>query len=164
MKKLIMLLLISTSAFSQGGFSTEGKSIVWERIFPADNANIVPILERYPNLEVTGFSENVFQGNTAEIKNTCQGGSGLMKNNCKFDFVIMVNPDHYVVRISNLKIIEKYGPMQARVMANSCEKYFLDESKLKSDSRTLTDMGCLDSFLTSVFSLSGTSSGALTSN
>ena len=87
-----------------------------------------------------------------------------MKNDCKFDFIIMVNPDYYVVKVTNLKILEKFGPMQARTVANPCEKYFLNKQGLKNDDKTSTDLGCLDSYLSSVFSMSGTAGEALTSN
>lgn len=166
MKNLILTLLVSVSAFAQQGFRTEGQNLVWERTFSAHNADIVAFLNGQPDLKVTTFSENTFEGYSNQMQNRCNGGSALMKNDCKFDFTIMVQPDHYIVRITNLKILEKYGPMQARVVANACEKYFVDGKTVKTDARSQTDLRCLDTFLRSMFSAGsvGTSSGALTSN
>jgi hypothetical protein len=164
MKKLLISLLFSIPALAQDGFRANGSNIVWEKSFPADNANIVALLDRQPNLKVASFMDNVYKGKGDQIKNTCASGSGLMKNDCKFDFIIMVNPDYYVVKVTNLKILEKFGPMQARTVANPCEKYFLNKQGLKSDDKTSTDLGCLDSYLSSVFSMGGTAGEALTSN
>jgi hypothetical protein len=165
MKKIILSLLFSIPALAQSGFSANSGTIVWERSFPAENANIVALLDSQPKLRVGTFMDNVYKGTGDQIKNTCASGSALMKNECKFDFIIVVNPDSYTVRVTNLKILEKFGPMQARVMANPCEKHFIYKSALKSDEKSKTDLSCLDNYLSTVFSMNSlTSSGALTSN
>ncbi len=93
-----------------------------------------------------------------------------MKNPVKFKFVIMTDPYGYVVKVTDLKILEKYGPLQSRTMANSAEKYFIDgdSNELKTDGIWGENLNCLDQFLISVFapqSGSQTSgSSALTSN
>lgn len=153
MKKILITLLFSIPVFAQDGFKAEDNSIVWEKSFTAQNANIVPVLEREPGLEVGGFMDNVFKGYGNNISCNCNEGSGLMKNNLKFEYIIMVNPDYYVVKVKNIKIIEKYGPMQARVIANSFEKYFLDETALRTDAKSQTDINCLNKYLTGIFSL-----------
>lgn len=163
MKKLLFTLLLSTPVFAQDGFRANGPAIVWERSFPADDTNIVALLDKQPNLKVASFMDNMYKGKGIDIQNTCEDGSGLMKNNCKFDFVILVNPDSYVVKVTNLKIIEKFGPMQAKTVANPCEKYLMYNKALKTDDKSSADLNCLDSYLSGVFSVSGTST-ALTSN
>ncbi|RZJ71656.1 MAG: hypothetical protein EOO45_11645 [Flavobacterium sp.] len=166
MKNLVLSLLFCVPVMAQmTSFKSEGETLVWERTFPADNANIVALLEGQPNLKVNSFMDNVYKGTGNEIKNTCDGGSGLTKNDCKFDFIILVNPDHYVVKVKNMKVLEKFGPMQTRTVANRFEKYYMDGSKVKADDRAAADLGCMENFLDSVFSTGITSSGgALTSN
>lgn len=154
MKNLIVLLLSFTTltAVAQNGFKTEAGNLVWERSFTADNTDISGILDRDTNLKVNSFMDNIYKGMAFDIKNTCNGATGLMKNNVKFQFLIMVNPDGYVVKIRDLKFLEKYGPMQARTMANRCEKYFMDGTKVRTDEGTKSEMACVDSFLTALFS------------
>lgn len=152
MKKFILLLLFTLPALAQNGFKTEGNALVWERVFPANNTDITAVLNRDPNLKVASFMDNVYKGIGFDIKNTCEGETALMKSNCKFQFLIMVNPDSYVVKIRDIKFLEKYGPMQARIMANASEKYFMEGSKLKTDATTQGNMACVDRFLTSLFS------------
>lgn len=167
MKKLLITLLFSIPVISlaQSGFHASSGNIVWERTFPADNANIVALLDKQPNLKVATFMDNVYKGSGDQIRNTCESGSGLMKNDCKFDFLIIVNPDSYVVKVTNLKILEKYGPMQARTVANPCEKYYMSDNTLRTDDRANNDLGCLDNYLSSVFSIGSVAgTGALTSN
>ena len=75
-----------------------------------------------------------------------------MRNNCKFDFAVKKDNDNYVVTVTNLKVIEVMGPMQARTIVSRCEKYFVDAAnKVKKDARTQKDMGCMDSFLSGIF-------------
>lgn len=166
MKKLLLTLLFTGAAFAQDGFKSNNGNLVWERTFPADNANIVALLEKEPNLKVGTFMDNVFKGRGNEIKNTCDGGSGLMKNNTKFDFLIIVNPDSYTVKVTNLKFLEKFGPMQTRVVANPSEKYYVYNGAVKNDDKTKGDFNCLDNYLSSVFSSEPvtTTGNALTSN
>ena len=71
MKKLLISLLFSIPALAQDGFRANGSSIVWEKSFPADNANIVALLDRQPNLKVASFMDNVYKGKGDQIKNTC---------------------------------------------------------------------------------------------
>lgn len=164
MKKLFLLFVMSSFATFAQGFQAEGNNLVWEKHFTANNADIVALLEQEPNLNVNSFMDNVYKGTGDEIRNTCQGGSGLMKNNCKFDFLIIVEPDGYIVKVKNIKILEKYGPMQARTRANPCEKYYMDGNTIREGERSTGDLGCLDSYLTSVFSISPTAGSALTLN
>lgn len=156
MKKILLSLLFTLPVLAQDGFDSKDGVLVWERSFPVKNADVTAFLNEEPGLKVITFMDNVFNGEGNEIQVGCEAGSGLLKNNCKFDFSIEILPDRYNVKITNLKIIEKYGPMQARIMANNCEKYFMDESTIKSDNRTLTDMNCLDNMLVDIFYLPAT--------
>ena len=167
MKKLFLTLLFSIPvlASAQPGFRSVKGNMVWERSFPADNTNIVALLDKQPNLKVGTFMDNVYKGSAAPAKNTCQSGSGLMKNDCKYDFIIIVNPDSYVVKVTNLKMLEKFGPMGAKIIANPCEKHYVYNGALKSDEKSVGDLGCLDNYLSSIFSGTTTSTGnALTAN
>lgn len=164
MKKIILSLLFSLPVFAQDGFKTEKQELVWEKTFEANNANVAAILDRHPELKISGFIDSAYKGTAAEITNTCQGGSGLMKNNVKFDFIVLVNPDYYVVRVRNLKVLEKYGPMQTRIVANRLEQYFTTNGKLRTDPKASANMQCLDSFLISLFDTVPAQGGAITSN
>ena len=150
MKKLL-LLLMCLPAFAQTGFKAEGKDVVWEKAFSTDNANIVAILDRNPNLKVAGFMDNMYKGMAFEVQNTCDGGTGLMKNPVKFDFIVLTDPAGYVVKIRNLKILEKYGPMQSRTRANPSENYFMDGETLKTEGVAQQNMECLGNFLSALF-------------
>ena len=164
MKKLL-LLLVCLPALAQTSFKTEDKNIVWQGVFSADNANIAAVLDKDPNLKVGVFMDNMYKGAGAEIENTCDGGTALMKNKIKFEFVILTDPNGYVVKVKNLKIIEKFGPMQARTVASPAEKYFMASGALKTDTTAQTNMSCLNNFFTSLFSPLPESAGtALTSN
>ena len=165
MKNLLLLLLFSLPLFAQNGFKADDGNIVWERSFNADSANIIAILDRNPNLKVGAFMDNLYKGVGLDIQNTCNGGTPLMKNNLKFEFVILLTPGSYVVKIRNIKILEKYGPMQAKTMANRCEKYFMAGTQVSTEPNASANMACLDRFLTSLFSpLPETSGKAITSN
>jgi hypothetical protein len=150
MKKLL-LLLFCLPALAQSGFKADGKDIIWQKSFSAENANIVAMLDRTPNLKVAGFMDNLYRGKALEIKNTCEGGTGLMENPVKFEFTVLTDPAGYVVKVRNLKIIEKYGPMQAKTMANPAEKYFMDGETVKTDGIAQQNMECLDNFFTAMF-------------
>lgn len=156
MKKILLSLLFTLPVLAQDGFDSQDGVLVWERSFPVKNVDVTDFLTEEPNLKVITFMDNVFNGAGDEIQVGCEAGSGLLKNNCKFDFTIEVLPDSYNVKITNLKIIEKYGPMQARVMANNCEKYFMEEGVIKGDNRVLTDMNCLDNMLVDIFYMPAT--------
>lgn len=164
MKKLLITLLFSVPVLAQDGFRANGQRIVWEKTFPAENANIVALLDKQPNLKVASFIDNIYKGKAEKITNTCESGSALMKNDCKFDFVIVVNLDSYVVKVTNFKILEKFGPMQAKTMANPCEKHYLYNGALKSDDKTQADLNCIDTYLTGVFSIGSATGTAITSN
>jgi len=165
MKKLLLLLLLSFPVFAQNGFKADAGNVVWERSFNADNANIIAILDRNPDLKVGAFMDNLYKGFGVDVQNTCNGGTPLMKNNLKFEFVILLTPGSYVVKIRNIRILEKYGPMQAKTVANRCEKYFMAGTKLSTEPNASSNMACLDRFLTGLFSpLPETSGKAITSN
>ena len=151
MKKLL-LLLFCLPALAQTGFKSDETGLVWQGVFSAENANIAAVLDKDPNLKVGGFLDNMYKGMGDEIQNTCEGGTGLMKNKIKFDFIILSDPNGYVVKVRNLKIIEKYGPMQARTMANPSEKYFMDGNTIKTDNTSQANMACLNNFFTALFS------------
>jgi hypothetical protein len=165
MKKIvILLLLISFTGIAQGNFKVENGMLVWEKTFSANDPDIVALLEKEPDLKVLSFMDNVYKGSCNDIKYDCEGGSGLMKNNCKFDFLIIVNQDGYTVKVKNIKILEKYGPMQARTIANPCEKYFVDENVIRKSEKYNADIYCFDSYLESAFSILPKSQNSITSN
>jgi len=152
MKNLILSLLFCLPVFAQTGFKTEGKDIIWQGVFSTETANIVSVLDKEPNLKVGAFMDNMYKGMGDEVQNTCNGGTGLMKNNLKFDFVILVDPAGYVVKVRNIRILEKYGPMQAKTIANKAEKYFMAGTQLSTQPNASENMACMDRFFTGLFS------------
>lgn len=164
MKKLIFTLLFSIPVLAQHGFRAENGTIIWEKSFPVGNANVMALIEAQKAMTIGLFMDNVVKGDAMDMKIEGDGGSGLMKNNCKFDFFIAVESDHYTVRVKNFKFLEKMGPMQMRTVANSWEKYFLDERKIRPTPITQGNLQFLDNFLTGVFTGTITSSGAITAN
>jgi hypothetical protein len=163
MKKLLFILLFSAPVIAQDGFRNEHGNLTWERTFPA-SINMTAALESQPGILITTNLGNSYTGMGDGVQNTCDSGTALMKNKCKFEFSVRKENGNYIVTVTNLKIIEKFGPLQARIIASRAEKYFVNaDLKIKKDVRTQNDMGCLDNFLTTVFS-SGTimASGTLT--
>jgi hypothetical protein len=158
MKKLLFSLLFALPVMAQDGFKNEGGNLVWQHTYPSA-ANMQATIESNPDLQVAAFVNDIYTGSAEKIKNTCDQGSPTMRNNFTFDFEVKKDNNNYVVTVSNLRIIEVFGPMQARTVASRCEKYFVDAGlKVKKDARTQKDMGCVDSFLTGIFggSLDGT--------
>lgn len=152
MKTLLLSLLFCLPVLAQTGFKTEGNDVIWQGVYSTENANIVSVLDKEPNLKVGGFMDNMYKGMGEDVQNTCNGGTGLMKNKIKFDFVILVDPAGYVVKVRNIKILEKYGPMQAKTMANKAEKYFMAGNKLSTQPNASENMACMDSFFAGLFS------------
>lgn len=153
MKKLLFSLLFALPAITmaQDGFRNENGSLVWQRTYPAAT-NVQAMLDSQPDLKIDTFINEIYAGSADKVKNTCEDGSPVMRNNCKFDFVVKKESDNYVVTVTNLKVIEVMGPMQARTIVNRCEKYFVDAAnKVKKDPRTQKDMGCMDNFLSGIF-------------
>ena len=164
MKKLL-LLLVCLPALAQNGFKSDDTGMVWQGVYSAENANIAAVLDKDPNLQVGGFFDNMYKGIGNQIQNTCEGGTGLMKNRIKFEFIVLTDPNGYVVKVRNIKILEKYGPMQTRTVANPAEKYFMEGKVIKTDATSQENMACLNNFLTGLFSPQPQSTGtALTSN
>ena len=166
MKKLLLSLLCTLPVMAQSSFHTEKENLVWEKVFPIENANVASILENQPTMKIEDTMDNVYRGVGYNMLNSCTEGSAIMKNPCKFEFMVVVNPDNYIVRVKEIKIIEKYGPMQITTKANRCENYFVYKTKIKADANSQNNMSCLDSYLSEVFTAkSGGASGkALTSN
>jgi len=152
MKKLLLLLLLAClPAFAQTGFKVEDKALIWQGVFSASNADVSAIFDKDPNLKVSGFIDNMYKGMADDVQNTCDGGTVLMKNKMKFDFVILTDPNGYVVKVRNLKIIEKFGPMQTRTVAKIAESYFVDGGNLKADNTSQSNMACLNNFFAGLF-------------
>ncbi|MGQ2985086.1 hypothetical protein [Flavobacterium sp.] len=165
MKKLILTLLFSLPLMAQHSFRAENGDIIWEKSFPVNNVDLVAMVESHPEFTVDAYIDNLLQGTAKDMAISGEGGSGLMKNNCKFDYVIVLEDGQYVVKVKDFKFLEKMGPMQMRTVANSCEKYFMDNKKIRPTPITQGNLEYLDNFLTGIFS--GTaiaSSGELTSN
>ncbi len=149
-KKILLSLLFTLPAFAQDGFRNENGNLVWEHTYP-ETANMQAIVESNPKLEVDVFTNDAFTGKGNDVKTTC-GGAVLMKNDCKFDFSVRKQNSTYVVTVTSLRMIERMGPMRARVIESRCEKYFVDAAlKVKKDTRSKNDMNCLDNFLTGLF-------------
>lgn len=157
MKTLLLTLLFALPLMAQDNFKTEKGGLVWEYIFPVDNADVSAIMDE-KKVKITSFMDNMYSGNITDIESLAKGGSALTECNTKFEFVIMVNPDSYVVRVKNIKYYEKVGPMQSRTMINPVENYYVYNKNIKSDERTVKDLAALEGFLKTVFSRGVTSS------
>jgi len=165
MKNLLFSLLFCLPLAAQTGFKIQGNDIIWQGVFSTENGNILAILDREPNLKIGTFMDSMYKGEADEVQNTCDGGTGLMKNKIKFDFVILEDPAGYVVKVKNLRIIEKYGPMQSRTIAKPCERYFMADGKINTQPNASENMACLDRFFSGLFGIQPESVGtALTSN
>jgi len=151
MKTLLLSLIFSLPALAQTGFKIEGNDIIWQGVFSTEDANILSVLDRDPNLKITNFMDSMYKGQADEVQNTCNGGTALMNNKIKFDFVILQDPAGYVVKVRNLRIIEKFGPMQATTIAKRCEKYFLANGKISTQPNASENMACMDRFFTGLF-------------
>jgi hypothetical protein len=152
MKKLLLSLLFTLPAMAQDGFRNENGNLVWEHTYPA-TTNVSATTGSNPDLKIEASLNGVETGFAEKIKNTCSEGSSVMRNDCKFNFKVKNDNGNYVVTVTDLKIIEVMGPMQARTIVSRCEKYLVDAAlKVKKDARSQKDMACLDSFLTGIFS------------
>lgn len=137
---------------AQDGFRNENGNLIWEHTYPA-TTNVSATTETHPDLKIEASLNGVQTGMAEKIKNTCSEGSSVMRNDCKFNFKVKKDNGNYVVTVTDLKIIEVMGPMQARTVVSRCEKYLVDAAlKMKKDPRSQKDLTCLDSFLTGVFS------------
>ncbi|WP_154652567.1 hypothetical protein [Flavobacterium rivuli] len=165
MKTLLLSLLLCFPVMAQTGFKTEGNNIIWQGVFSTENANILAVLDRDPNLKISNFMDSMYKGQADDVQNTCNGGTGIMKNKIKFDFVILQDPAGYVVKVRNLRIIEKFGPMQAKTIAKRCEKYFMDNGQLNTQPNAAENMACMDSFFSNLFGIQpAVSNTSITSN
>ncbi len=165
MKKLLLLLLITVPAMAQDGFKTENGCIVWQHFFNMPNTDIKALIAANEKLSLTSDAESMYTGTGIEVKNTCAAGSVLMKCDTNFSFTIMAVADGYLVKVTDFMFLEKYGPMQMRTVPNSLAKYYLERGKIRNTPKTQTDLACVDSFLTGVFSPgAGIPSSTLTAN
>lgn len=152
MKKLLLSLLFALPVMAQDGFRNENGNLIWEHSFPA-TTNVAATVEGQPDLMLEAMINGVQTGAAEKIKNTCPEGSATMRNDLKFNFKVKNDNGNYIVTVTDIKVIEVMGPMQARTIVNRCEKYFVDAAlKVKKDPRSQKDMNCLDNFLTGVFS------------
>lgn len=165
MKKILLSLLFTLPVLAQDGFTNNNGHLVWQRTYPA-TTDINAALQNTQGIQIVAAAGSNFTGMGDEVSNTCQGGTALMSNKCKFDFDVKMENGNYLVTITNIRIIEKMGPMQARILANRAEKYFVNaDLKIRKDTRTQTDMACLDNFLTDLFNSETVhASGALSAN
>ncbi|PZR19442.1 MAG: hypothetical protein DI539_13945 [Flavobacterium psychrophilum] len=152
MKKLLLSLLFTLPVMAQDGFRNENGNLVWQHTYPA-TTNVLTVIGNQPDLKVEVGTNDAQTGYAEKIKNTCSEGSPVMRNDYKFNFNVKNENGNYVVTVTDIKIIEVMGPMQARTIVNRCEKYLVDASlKVKKDARSQKDVGCIDNFLTGIFS------------
>ncbi len=166
MKKILLLLMFTAPLMAQHNFKVENGCIVWERFFNNPNTDIKALIAANSDLALTSGKDNTYTGYGEQVPNTCSGGSVLMKCNTDFNFTIMAVADGYMVKVKEFMFLEKYGPMQMRTVPNSLAKYYLERGKIRGSEKTQTDLACIDSFLTGVFSggAGGAEAPALTSN
>jgi len=150
MNKLLLLLLFTLPALAQNGFKMQNGSMVWERTFPA-GTEIRTIIEKQDKLKLLSTEETSFNGKAEAIKNNTGTESVRLKCDANFDFTVTVMPQGYLVRVTNFNFLEKYGPMQLRIVPGSLEKYYVEYGKIRNSPKTQNDLNYVDSFLTGVF-------------
>ncbi|MES2484742.1 MAG: hypothetical protein V4581_02185 [Bacteroidota bacterium] len=166
MKKILLLLLFTAPIMAQNGFKMEDGSIVWERFYNAPNTDIKSLIATNEKLSLISDAEDTYIGVGEGVHNTCASGSVLMKCDTNFSFIIMKVADGYLVKVKDFRFLEKYGPMQLRIIPTSLEKYYLEYGKIRTTPKTQTDLACVENFLAGVFSgkTVPAESPALTSN
>lgn len=162
MKAFILALILAFSFPENSNFSANGDFIVWEKTFTAQNLDITSIAGKV-GLKVTSNENGVYKGKAKQIKNNCDNVSALTKNDIVFDFEIITEGDTYTVTVSNLGIVEKFGPMQARSIVNKAEKHFMHNGTIKANEQTQNDMACIDHTLNTIFSVN-TGNDTITNN
>ncbi|KOS06235.1 hypothetical protein AM493_09480 [Flavobacterium akiainvivens] len=163
MKKLLLLLLVTAPVMAQHGFKMENGNVVWERFYSIPQNDIKAMVSANEQLSLSSAEEATYTGRGAEVQNTCSSGSTLMKCPVDFTFTIMTVADGYFVRVENFMFLEKYGPMQMRTVPTGLGKHYVERGKIRTTDKANTELACVDSFLSGVFSGGGANT-ALTAN
>jgi hypothetical protein len=162
MNKILLLLLFTVPALAQNGFRMEKGKMIWEHTF-ATIQDINTLVTNVKGMSTDGAEGNVFKGKGAEVKSTVETESIRLKSDANFTFTITVVPGGYVVKVSNYVFLEKYGPLQMRIVQNPIEKYYVEYSKIRQTPKSQNDLHVLDGFLTGVFSGQAATADAVSS-
>jgi hypothetical protein len=145
-----VLFLFSLSCFAQGNnFIVENGKLVWENVFISSETNIPNIIGRHSRLKIITADGAVYRGKGIELRNTCPGTSDFLKDDYSFDFEIELRDGKYRVTITNIVFSKKLKKQKTITIA---ETYLFENSKIKTDAITAADLGCIENYITKLFS------------
>lgn len=151
MKAIVFFLLLAVPALAQHGFRAEKGKIVWEHFYTEDGAVIKAAIESRDKMKLDVTDLAAMSGNADGIKSTLDINSARLESDADFDFTVTKVEGGYKVVVTNYTLLEKYGPMQMRIIPASLGKYYMDNDKIRTSEKTKTDLAYVDAFLTSVF-------------
>jgi len=151
-KKMIVVLLVTVPSMAQTNFRMEKGSVIWEHTLPI-GTNMKAIIDSQAKLTISAFDDTSYRGKADAVKNTTDANSVRLKCDASFDFIVTMTPEGYKVKVTNFMFVEKYGPMQLRIVPGSLEKYYVEYGKIRNSPKTQTDLSYVDSFLTGVFTI-----------
>ncbi|KOS06234.1 hypothetical protein AM493_09475 [Flavobacterium akiainvivens] len=151
MKTIVLFLLCTLPALAQDGFRTEKGKIVWEHTFTENVPNLESLITAQEKMKLVSEEESLYTGKAEAIKSTIDVNSVRLASDANFDFTITKVAGGYKVRVTNYVFLEKYGPMQLRIIPNSLDKYYLEYGKIRNSDKTKTDLGYVDGYLTGLF-------------
>lgn len=151
MKTTILFLLFTLPLFAQNGFKAEKGKIVWEHFYPETNAKFDSIVKRHEKIKVLSSDNVLYTGKAEGIKSTIDSNSVRLESDANFDFTITRVDGGYKVAVTNYTLLEKYGPLQMRIIPATLGKYYIDNGKIRPSVKTQTDLSYVDGFLTGLF-------------
>jgi len=151
MKVIVFFLLTAIPALAQHGFRAEKGKMVWEHFYTEDGAIIKAAIESRDKMKLDVADIAAMSGKADGIKNTLDINSARLESDADFDFTVTKVDGGYKVVVTHYTLLEKYGPLQMRVIPASLGKYYMDNNKIRTSEKTKTDLAYMDAFLTSVF-------------
>ncbi|WP_294818460.1 hypothetical protein [uncultured Flavobacterium sp.] len=150
MKTIILFLLVAFTASAQGFRAEKGK-VVWEHFYAEEGTTIKSAIESREKMKLESTDLAAMSGKADGIKSTLDINSARLESDANFDFTVTKVEGGYKVVVTNYTLLEKYGPLQMRIIPASLGKYYMDNNKLRTSEKTKTDLAYIDAFLTSVF-------------
>lgn len=151
MKTVVLFLLFAVPALAQQGFRAEKGKMVWEHFYTEEGAVIKAAIESRDKMKLEVTDLAAMSGKADGIKSTLDINSARLESDADFDFTVTKVEGGYKVVVTNYTLLEKYGPLQMRIIPASLGKYYMDNNKIRTSEKTKTDLAYVDAFLTSVF-------------
>jgi hypothetical protein len=153
MKTVALFLLFALPALAQHGFRVEKGKIVWEHFYAENGETIRSAIESREKMKLEITGPDAMSGKADGIRSTINVNSVRLESDANFDFTVTKVVGGYKVVVRNYTLLEKYGPSQLRIIPASLGKYYMDNGKIRTSIKTMTDLGHVDAFLTGVFLL-----------